>query len=69
MGKKKNLKENISELEMEFIEEKMKKDSALNYLTSEGLCTKLKTLNYRLDIKCKTEKQKDLFWNRVSRNW
>jgi phosphate starvation-inducible PhoH-like protein len=58
MGKKKNLKESISELEMEFIEKKMKGDSALNYLTSEGLCTKLKTLSYKLDVKCKNQKQK-----------
>lgn len=58
MGKKKNLKGSIDEFEMEFIEQKMKGDSALNYLTSEGLCTKLKTLSYKLDIKCKTETQK-----------
>lgn len=58
MAKKKNLKESISELEMEFIEKKMKGDSALNYLTSEGLCTKLKTLSYKLDVKCKNQKQK-----------
>lgn len=57
MGKKKNL-QNLSELEIEFIEQKMKGDSALNYLTSEGLCTKLKTLNYKLDVKCKNNKQK-----------
>jgi phosphate starvation-inducible protein PhoH len=59
MGKKKNLKENISELEMEFIEEKMKKDSALNYLTSCGYATHLKALSFKLDIKCKNEKQKE----------
>jgi len=57
MGKKKNLK-GLDELELEFIEEKMKKDSALNYLTSEGLCTKLKTLNFKLNVKCKNQKQK-----------
>lgn len=57
MGKKKNL-QSLSEEELDFIEEKMKKDSALNYLTSEGLCTKLKALNFKLDIKCKSEKQK-----------
>ena len=33
----------------------MKRDSALNYLTSEGLCTKLKTLNFKLNVKCKDE--------------
>ena len=59
MGKKKNLKESVSELEMEFIEQKMKGDCALNYLTSEGLCSKLKTLGYKIDIKCKNEKQKE----------
>jgi len=59
MGKKKNLKESITELEMEFIEQKMKGDCALNYLTSEGLCSKLKTLGYKIDIKCKNEKQKE----------
>lgn len=58
MGKKKNLK-GIDEFDMQIIEEKMKGDSALNYLTSEGLCTKLKVLNYRLEIKCKNEKQKE----------
>lgn len=63
MGKKKNLSGNIDELEMEFINEKMKKDSAYNYITSEGLCTKLKTLNFKIDIKCKTEKQKEFLRN------
>lgn len=58
MGKKKNLK-GIDELEMEFIEEKMKKDSALNYLTSCGYATHLKALSFKLDIKCKNEKQKE----------
>lgn len=57
MGKKKNLK-NVSEEELEFIEHKMNGDSALNYLTSEGLCGKLKALNFRLDVKCKNQKQK-----------
>lgn len=58
MGKKKNLK-NLTNEEIEFIEGKMNCDSAFNYLTSDGLCTKLKTMNYHLDIKCKTEKQKE----------
>lgn len=57
MGRKRHL-ECLSEVEAEFIERKMKGDSALNYLTSEGLCTKLKTLNYKLDVKCKNNKQK-----------
>ena len=58
MGKKRHL-ECLSEVEAEFIEQKMKGDSALNYLTSEGLCTKLKTLGYKLEIKCKSQKQKE----------
>ena len=58
MGKKKNLK-GLDELELEFIEEKMKKDSALNYLTSCGYTTQLKALSFKLDIKCKNEKQKE----------
>jgi phosphate starvation-inducible PhoH-like protein len=41
----------------------MKGDSALNYLTSEGLCTKLKTLGYKLDVKCKNSKQKTFIRN------
>lgn len=62
MGRKKRL-ENLSEIEMEFIEKKMKGDNAFNYLTSEGLCTKLKSLSYKLDVKCKNQKQKDFFKN------
>lgn len=59
MSKKKNLKSSIDDLEMEFIEEKMKKDSALNYLTSEGLKTCLKDFGYKIEIKCKNERQKE----------
>ena len=62
MGKKKNLK-GLDEFEIEFIENKMKGDSALNYLTSCGMVTQLKTLSFKLDIKCKNEKQKDFFKN------
>ena len=62
MGKKKNL-QSLSEEELDFIEEKMKKDSALNYLTSEGLCTKLKALNFKLNVKCKNDKQKNFIKN------
>ena len=57
MGKKKNLK-GLDELEMEFIEEKMKGDSALNYLTSCGMATHLKALSFKLEIKCKNERLK-----------
>jgi len=59
MGKKKNLKDSLDELEIEFIEKKMKGDSALNYLTSCGMATQLKALSFKLEIKCKNEKQKD----------
>lgn len=62
MGKKKNLKD-LDEFELDFIEKKMKGDSAFNYLTSEGLCTKLKTLNFKLNIKCKNTKQKKFLKN------
>lgn len=62
MGKKKHLKE-IDEFDKQIIEEKMKSDSALNYLTSEGLCTRLKTLNYKLNVKCKNDKQKKFIRN------
>ena len=63
MGKKKNLKENLSDIELDFIEQKMKGDSAFNYLTSEGLCTQLKTLNFKLNVKCKNDKQKKFIRN------
>lgn len=57
MGRKKHL-QNLTDVELDFIEKKMNGDSALNYLTSEGLCSHLKTLSYKLEIKCKTEAQK-----------
>lgn len=61
MGKKKNLKNSVDELEMEFINEKMKRDDIANYISSDGLisATNLKLLGYKLDIKCKTEAQKN----------
>lgn len=62
MGKKKNL-QNLTNEELDFIEEKMKKDSSHNYLTSEGLTTKLKMLNFKLNIKCKNDKQKNFIRN------
>lgn len=62
MGKKKNLKE-LNEFELQFIKEKMKGNGALNNLTSEGLCSKLKTLSYKLNVKCKNEKQKQFIRN------
>lgn len=63
MGKKKNLKGSVDDLEMEFINEKMKKDSITNYITSEGLCSRLKSLNFKLNIKCKNQKQKTFLNN------
>lgn len=62
MGRKKHL-QNLSEIEIDFIENKMKGDNALNYLTSCGMVTQLKALSFKLDIKCKNEKQKDFFKN------
>lgn len=66
MARKKNL-EGVDELEMEFIEEKMKKDSARNYLTSQGLGERLKTMTFKLDVKCKNKKQKE-FLNMLKDN-
>lgn len=68
MGKKKNLK-GLDEFEIEFIENKMKGDSALNYLTSCGMVTQLKALSFKLDIKCKNEKQKDFFKIIIKKKW
>ena len=62
MGKKKNL-QGLSDAELEFIEMKAKGDSAFNYTTSEGLCRRLKLLNFKLDIKCKNQKQKTFLKN------
>lgn len=58
MAKKKNLKD-VDEFDLEYIDEKMKGDSALNYLTSCGMGSKLKALSFKLDVKCKNEKQKE----------
>jgi phosphate starvation-inducible PhoH-like protein len=62
MGKKKNLK-GLDENEIDFIENKMKGDSAFNYLTSYGMVSQLKALNFKLDIKCKNAKQKKFLKN------
>lgn len=62
MGKKKNLK-GIDESDLQLIEEKMKGENAFNYLTSAGLCTKLKSLNFKLNVKCKNDKQKKFIRN------
>lgn len=58
MAKKKNLK-GLSDSELEFIEEKMKGDSTLNYVSNDGLTERLKTLSFKLDIKCKNNRQKE----------
>lgn len=60
MSKRKNLKNGLDELEMEFVEEKMKRESsAMDYLSSPSLKTQLKTLSYKVSPKCKNEKQKE----------
>lgn len=68
MGKKKNLRD-LDELELEFIEKKMKGDSSFNYLTSCGMSTHLKNLRFKLDIKCKNEKQKEFLKNLKDLNY
>jgi len=61
MAKKKNLK--LDEFDKEYVEYKMRGDSAYNYITSEGLIPKLKSLSFKLDVKCKNKKQKDFMKN------
>ena len=62
MGKKKNLK-GLTNDELDYIDRKMGSDSALNYLTSEGLGTRLKALNFKLNVQCKNKKQKQFLKN------
>lgn len=57
MGRKKNLK-GIDEFEMQLIDEKMESMHTHDYLTSCGLITHLQATNFKLDVKCKNEKQK-----------
>jgi phosphate starvation-inducible protein PhoH and related proteins len=60
MSKRKNLKNGLDELELEFVEENMKRESsAMDYLSSPSLKTQLKTLSYKVTPKCKNEKQKE----------
>ena len=63
MAKKKNLK-GLEEYEIALIEEKMK-DKVSNYYDSEGpvSTTLLKSLTFKLNIKCKTEAQKNFLNN------
>ena len=59
MGRKKHLK-GIDDFDMEFIDSKMRADalsSGLEYL--DAYKNQLKTLNYKLEIKCKNQKQKE----------
>lgn len=59
MAKKKLLKE-LDEADLQLIEDKMKRENNTHsYLTSCDLMTDLKTLSFKLDIKCKNERQKD----------
>lgn len=64
MGKKKNLK-GIDEFDMEFINEKLGKTTVTDYMSPDEMisATSLKALNYKLDIKCKNEKQKEFLKN------
>ena len=63
MAKKKNLK-GLEEYEIALVEEKMK-DKVSNYYDSEGpvSTTLLKSLTFKLNIKCKTEAQKNFLNN------
>ena len=63
MGKKKNLK-GIDEYEMDFIEEKLG-NRVCDYIDSDSIISvnSLKALNYKLEIKCKNEKQKEFLKN------
>lgn len=60
MAKKKNLK-GLEDVELEFINEKLKGDSILNYRSGEDILntTSLKMLNYKVSVKCKNSKQKE----------
>jgi phosphate starvation-inducible PhoH-like protein len=59
MGKKKNLK-GLDDFEIDLINEKLGK-SVTDYINGDDLisATALKALNYKLEIKCKNQKQKD----------
>lgn len=60
MAKKKNLK-NIDEADIEFINEKLSGKNVSDFINPEEMvsATVLKSLSYKLDIKCKNNKQKD----------
>lgn len=62
MAKKKNLA-CLDESELDYIREKSQRESVMDYITSEGLTRTLKTLDFKLNVKCKNEKQKTFLQN------
>jgi len=67
MGRKKNLK-GLDEFDLELINEKLGK-SVVDYINPDEMISinSLKALNYKIEIKCKTEKQKQ-FLNQLKNN-
>lgn len=63
MGKKKNLK-GLDEFDLEYINEKLGK-SVTDYISPDDVvsASALKALGYKIDIKCKNEKQKEFLKN------
>ena len=63
MGKKKNLK-GLDEFDLEFINEKLGKN-VTDYVVAEDVvsASSLRVLNFKLEIKCKNEKQKEFLKN------
>jgi phosphate starvation-inducible PhoH-like protein len=68
MGKKKNLK-GLDEFDLEIINEKLGK-SVTDYINPDDIvsATSLKALSYKIDIKCKNEKQKEFLKNLKDKN-
>lgn len=64
MGKKKNLK-GLEEFEIDFINEKLDGNRVSDYIDPDGLINVrgLKALNYKLNVKCKNQKQKEFLEN------
>lgn len=62
MGKKKNLK-GLDDFDLQIIESKMSGESILDYLSQDGLSNKIKSLTFKLNIKCKNDKQKNFVKN------
>ena len=69
MGKKKNLK-GLEEFEIDFINEKLEGNRVSDYIDPDGLINVrgLKALNYKLNIKCKNQKQKEFLENLKDKN-